>query len=275
MVAAALVTTMAPSPALAADPAGDVYVSLSNGSRFVQDGWKWHDHFGLASEIPLTGDFNGDGRDDVATFTRGTTADVYVAISTGTRFAGDGVKWHDHFAVGAEVPRIGDFNGDNRSDIVTFLRGGASALRDQIAAIVRAEVGVTYPGCLKYGPCDLDWCAMFATWTWERAGIAGVPRGTYVATALGSWGLDRGLFKRRPAGGTGSPQLGDWVIYGEPGSGVGGHAAVITSVNGDGTITTVNGNWSDCVALVTINPVTARAGARDVLISGYVSPSGA
>ncbi|WP_063798867.1 DUF2961 domain-containing protein [Nocardia sp. NRRL S-836] len=106
--------------------AADVYVSLSDGTKFVQDGWKWHDHFAADAEIPLVGDFNGDGKDDIATFTRGDSADVYVALSNGRRFVQDGWKWHDHFAVGAERPAVGDVDGDGRADIVTF-SGGTSA----------------------------------------------------------------------------------------------------------------------------------------------------
>jgi hypothetical protein len=106
--------------------AADVYVSLSDGTRFVQDGWKWHDHFAAGDELPLVGDFNGDGKDDIATFTRGATADVYVSLSDGHRFVQDAWKWHDHFAAGNEIPVIGDFNGDGRDDIATFTTGDAA-----------------------------------------------------------------------------------------------------------------------------------------------------
>jgi hypothetical protein len=106
--------------------AADVYVALSNGSRFVGTGVKWHDFFAVGREVPLVGDFNGDGRDDIATFTRGAAADVYVALSTGSSFVGTGVKWHDFFAVGDEIPVVGDFNGDGRDDIATFTRGAAA-----------------------------------------------------------------------------------------------------------------------------------------------------
>ncbi len=107
-------------------PAADVFVALSTASSFSGTGVKWHDHFAVGTETPLVGDFNGDGRDDIATFTRGAAADVYVALSTGSSFAGTGVKWHDFFAVGAETPAVGDFNGDGRDDIVTFTRGAAA-----------------------------------------------------------------------------------------------------------------------------------------------------
>ncbi|MFD9960127.1 DUF2961 domain-containing protein [Amycolatopsis sp. NPDC058986] len=106
--------------------AADVYVSLSDGTKFVQDGWKWHDFFTTGKEIPLTGDFDGDGKTDVATFTRGDSADVYVSLSDGGKFAQSSWKWHDHFAVGDEMPLVGDFNGDGKDDIATFTRGDAA-----------------------------------------------------------------------------------------------------------------------------------------------------
>ncbi|MDQ1644947.1 MAG: hypothetical protein QOJ50_1131, partial [Cryptosporangiaceae bacterium] len=105
---------------------GDVYVALSNGSSFVGTGWKWHDNFAFNRELPLVGDFNGDGRDDIATFTRGSSADVYVALSTGSSFVGTGWKWHDWFAANNEIPAVGDFNGDGRDDIATFTRGSTA-----------------------------------------------------------------------------------------------------------------------------------------------------
>ncbi|MEV0274744.1 DUF2961 domain-containing protein [Hamadaea sp. NPDC050747] len=104
--------------------AADVYVALSSGTSFGP-GTKWHDWFAVDQEIPAIGDVNGDGLADIITFTRGTSADVYVALSNGTSF-GPGIKWHDNFAVGAETPRVGDVNGDGLDDIVTFTGGTAA-----------------------------------------------------------------------------------------------------------------------------------------------------
>ncbi|MDI1463142.1 DUF2961 domain-containing protein [Catellatospora sp. KI3] len=103
----------------------DVYASLSDGSRFVQDAWKWHDSIAPGTDLPGVGDADGDGRDDVITFTRGSTADVYVYRSGGSGFA-NAVKWHDGFAINAETPGVGDFNGDGRSDVATYT-GGTTA----------------------------------------------------------------------------------------------------------------------------------------------------
>jgi hypothetical protein len=103
------------------DPLADVYVSLSTGSGFAGTAAKWHDFFALSGETPLTGDFNGDGRDDIVTFTHGQLADVHVALSTGTSFGAAG-KWHDFFSLDGEVPAVGDVNGDGRDDVITFTR---------------------------------------------------------------------------------------------------------------------------------------------------------
>ncbi|WP_039910731.1 trypsin-like serine protease, partial [Amycolatopsis vancoresmycina] len=97
--------------------AGDVFVAGSDGTKFTGTSVLWHDRFSVGSEIPLSGDFNGDGKADVATFARGSSGDVYVALSDGTKFAGNGELWHDYFGIADELPAVGDFNGDGKDDI--------------------------------------------------------------------------------------------------------------------------------------------------------------
>jgi hypothetical protein len=99
----------------------DVLVALSNGSSFGA-AQLWHDWFAPGAEIPTVGDFNGDGKDDIITFTRGESGDVFVGLSTGNGFAVG--KWHDFFSIHGEIPAVGDFNGDGMDDIATFTRGG-------------------------------------------------------------------------------------------------------------------------------------------------------
>jgi hypothetical protein len=104
---------------------GDVHVALSDGAAFLSS-TKWHDFFCVGEEVCAVGDFNGDGRDDIAVFVRDTQTgtgrgDVHVALSNGSSFL-PSIKWHDFFCVGEEVCAVGDFNGDERADIVAFVR---------------------------------------------------------------------------------------------------------------------------------------------------------
>ncbi len=101
----------------------DVYVAASNGTSFAGTSVKWNDFFSIGGETALTGDVNGDGRDDAITFTHGDLADVYVALSTGGGFLG-GAKWHDWFAPKAELAAVADVNGDGRDDIIAFTHDG-------------------------------------------------------------------------------------------------------------------------------------------------------
>ncbi|MCR6483214.1 hypothetical protein M8542_10340 [Amycolatopsis sp. OK19-0408] len=102
--------------------AGDVLVALSDGAKFVSTSTKWHEYFGVGDEVPAVGDFDGDGKDDIGLFKRGTSGDVLVALSDGTKF-GTGTLWQDYFGVNDEIPGIGDFTGDGKDDIGLFKRG--------------------------------------------------------------------------------------------------------------------------------------------------------
>ncbi len=130
-------------------PLNDVYVSLSSGTGFGP-GLKWNDWFAAGNEIPAVGDVNGDGKDDIVTFTHDVEGDVYVALSTGTSFGG-GQKWHEFFAPGGETPALGDVNGDGKADLITFTRGPASA----------ADVHVALSTGTGFGPGQ-KWHDLFA-----------------------------------------------------------------------------------------------------------------
>ncbi|MGI5214703.1 N-acetylmuramoyl-L-alanine amidase [Plantactinospora sp. CA-290183] len=120
----------------------DVFVALSTGTGFL-GGAKWHDFFALPGETPLTGDFNGDGMDDIVTFTQGTSGDVFVALSSGSGF-GAGVKWNDFFSLAGEVPAVGDVNGDGLDDVVTFTRNASADV------FVALSTGTGFAGGAKW-----------------------------------------------------------------------------------------------------------------------------
>ena len=72
-------------------------------------------------------DVNGDGLDDIVTFVRGGSGDVYVALSNGTSF-GPGQKWHDWFGINSEIPYAADVDADGRADLVVFTQVGAATV---------------------------------------------------------------------------------------------------------------------------------------------------
>jgi hypothetical protein len=125
------------------DTAADVYVALSTGSSFGAS-TKWHDLFAVGAEQPRVGDFNGDGKTDIATFTCDGNADVYVALSNGSSFVGTTVKWQDYFCVGGDFPYVGDYNGDGKDDIITFTKGSTNDVW------VGLSTGTSFNGGVKW-----------------------------------------------------------------------------------------------------------------------------
>ncbi len=95
---------------------GDWWVAKSfGGSRFANERWgRWSANVDWNNVV--AGDFNGDGRDDIAGRV-GTNGDWWVAKSNGgNRFANERWgRWSANVAWNDVV--VGDFNGDGRADI--------------------------------------------------------------------------------------------------------------------------------------------------------------
>jgi hypothetical protein len=99
-------------------------VYLSDGSRFP--GWtQWSDRDGgwIDAARWVAGDFNGDGKADVAAiWNNGGTNTLTVSQSTGSQSTGSGFT-RSHWATNAggwvdsTAWLAGDFNGDGKSDI--------------------------------------------------------------------------------------------------------------------------------------------------------------
>lgn len=167
---------------------GDVYVALSTGYSFSGTGKKWHDFFCINNEECRVGDVNGDDKDDIIAFSRGSTGDVYVALSTGYSFSGTGKKWHNFFCINDEVCQVGDVNGDDKDDIIAFSRGAAGDV------YVSLSTGSSFSGtgikwhnyfCINHEICEVadvnnDHKADIIAFSRDPAGNA------WVATSTGS-----------------------------------------------------------------------------------------
>jgi hypothetical protein len=97
-----------------------VFVATSTGSSFdPATQWDSWGPFCYAGGTPVAGDFNGDGRDDLACDQQSTDGALFVATSTGSVLNAPS-RWNawGPFCYTGSTPLAGDFNGDGRDDLV-------------------------------------------------------------------------------------------------------------------------------------------------------------
>jgi hypothetical protein len=105
-------------------PSGTWWVLRSTGSAF--DPTRWATGFSPTSgwSPQLPGDFNGDGKDDIASYNSGTGV-WKVNVSNGTAFSPQ--TWATFTTkTGWSAQQVGDFNGDGKDDIVNYHAGSGS-----------------------------------------------------------------------------------------------------------------------------------------------------
>ncbi|HEY2519347.1 MAG TPA: PKD domain-containing protein [Streptosporangiaceae bacterium] len=105
--------------------------------------------------------------------------------------------------------------------------------------------GCGYDQHFKVEDQNEEWCADFNKWVWQQAGVtAGMDTLNAAASSFYSWGQDQGETLTPDQG---TPQAGDSIAFFGPGPVSGAayadHVGVVTSVNADGTINMVNGDF--------------------------------
>jgi hypothetical protein len=76
---------------------------------------------GEAGDVPVVGDFDRDGRDDLGVYRRGT----WILDTSGDRRLGEG-DLRLQLGDDDDTPVVGDWDGDGRDQIGIVHRGGAS-----------------------------------------------------------------------------------------------------------------------------------------------------
>jgi hypothetical protein len=128
---------------------------------------------------------------------------------------------------------------DSEAFPVSLDHPGGGAHGD-IVKIALSQLGPSGGGenyCNPYGPCE-EWCALFATWVWESAGIA-IPRYPFVGSVY-----DWAKRHTRVVPVTAQPAPGDLVLYGTgpQNANTSPHMGVVAQVWPDGEIDTVEGD---------------------------------
>jgi hypothetical protein len=107
-----------------------VDVHVSNGSSFTMQRWTTRQGGFWDAQQWVVGDFNGDGKDDVAkSFSEDGLASVDVHVSNGSSFAIQRWATRQGGFWDAQQWVVGDFNGDGKDDLAkAFTDGGLASI---------------------------------------------------------------------------------------------------------------------------------------------------
>jgi len=115
------------------------------------------------------------------------------------------------------------------------------------AKIALSQVGINEASGMhtKYGGNSHDaWCAHFVSWTYEQANGGKAPWGHQAGVSgILDWGKRNNRFIPKEQA-QGKLKPGDVIIYKDNGA---SHTGIVTKVNSDGSVSTVEGNTKDAV----------------------------
>ena len=156
--------------------------------------------------------------------------------------------------------------------------GGTSSVGAAVVATAQAQVGngpSIYTSAAGYSS-DTNWCSLFVSWVWRQNGIP-APYDIYSGD-LFYWSLNRGQAHYGISG----MKPGDAVFFGDGPQAPSGsyvpsvHVGIVKSVNSNGTINTIEGNYwlngvSQVYAPAAFDPTVPRSDVG--LVYGYAHPA--
>ncbi|MER6434398.1 VCBS repeat-containing protein [Streptomyces sp900105245] len=135
------------------DQAGDVWVALSSGTNFgVPKLWSG-DACTHGEECQIADVDDREGAELIQINKNSSPSGqgkILVARNTNESWA-NFATWHDHFCVGEEICRVGDVNGDGKSDLISFVRSAP----DQQTTAGDVFVSLSRPDDGLFGPAEL------------------------------------------------------------------------------------------------------------------------
>jgi CHAP domain-containing protein len=118
--------------------------------------------------------------------------------------------------------------------------GPASPSGPAIVAAAASQIGANLANgylCNPYGPCE-EWCALFATWAWNQAGVP-IPRYGFTGDIYG-WAAQHGAVLSPDS----RAAPGEAVLYGTGPANVNSsvHVGIVAQVWPDGAVITIEGD---------------------------------
>jgi len=114
--------------------------------------------------------------------------------------------------------------------------------RNQIVEIATVELGLIEgpkENQTKYQKINQPWCGAFVNWVFKQVGVK-IPN--CVSTLTGATAFQKNKAWQNAESAT--PEVGDLVFFDFPHDGIDriSHIGIVTKVNADGTVTTIEGN---------------------------------